>query len=297
MNHTETRMSQALADAGITAAAFEFDLLTSVKGITSEEFAKRLLNRWAFACDAYINNAIHSKLRDFRVDRETAGMAEWDSYQTFVAFMHEISSDEKAMLDMGLEVKSIAEQVQQLYAMRRAIHSAIASLSSGGTTYEEPDIVEFFLNPKLRSDDANTLAKAEAVSKEFATNDDGVIDVEKMEMHQRNLSAKRRIEKARSLEWDRIRGKLSAELFEFLLQQSTDVQLDHDYPFDQLDRTWQHKMVKSMLDRYVPGVLEQAISDYNISADEMTNWQIEARPLRKKLKAALEHKHFASIEV
>lgn len=294
---TNTQLQDQLRSAGLltTGQAFNFDLLEATRSITSEKFAIRLLGRWAFACDAYISNVIHSKLRDYRAERELDGMAEWDSYQSFMAFMHEIASDEQAMADMGLDVKSIAEEVQKLYALRRAIHGVIAEKTSVGT-YEEPSITEFFLNPKLRTDDANTLAKAEAVSKEFACDDDGVIDVEKMEMHARNLTAKRKLEKVRNLEFDRQRGKLSAVLFEFLLQQPTDVNVDEQYPFDVVDLPTRLKMISAMLERYVPGVLEQAVSDYAVNANELTMWQIEARPLRKMLKAAMGHPIFDDVK-
>lgn len=290
-----TAIQTALTTAGIRRA-FDFDLLDSLKGITSTEFARRLMGRWAFAVDAYINNAIHVKLRDFREERETGGQASWDNYQGFLAYMNEIASDEQAMSDMGLNVKSIAEEVQRLYAMRRAIHATLANLSSAGTEYEEPDIREFFLDPRPRRDDANTTAKLESLSREFATNDDGVIDVEAMEMHKENVRRKRVQEKAEELEWDRRRGALSAELFDFLLAQDADVDMDADYPFDQLPAEYQYKMLTATVERYIDGVLEHAATkDRKITASELTKWQIEARPLRKALKAAIAHDKFNSL--
>lgn len=290
-----TAIQTALTTAGITRRAFDFDLLDSLKGITSTEFARRLMGRWAFAVDAYINNAIHVKLRDFREERETGGQAGWDNYQGFLAFMREIASDEQAMSDMGLDVKPIAEEVQRLYAMRRAIHATLANLSSAGTEYEEPDIREFFRNPRPRRDDLETTAKLDALSRDFATNDDGVIDVDAMEMHKENIRRKRVQQKVDELEWDKRRGALSAELFDFLMAQDADVNMDADYPFDQLSAEHQFKMLTATAERYVDGVLEQGATDRKITATELTKWQLEARPLRKALKAAIAHDKFNSL--
>ena len=284
---------QSLLKQVHTTLAFDYDLLESVRGLTSREFARRLLGRWAFACDAHINNAIHYKLRDYRDEREADGLAQWDNYNDFIGFMKEIAANEQSMSDMGLDIKPIADEVRKLYNMRRAIHSAIASIATAGTTYEEPDIIEFFLNPKPRRDDAETVAKLEGNSLDFATNEDGVIDVEALQVHKEVTANKRQFAKKQQLVWDKRRGELSAELFRYLIV--SDFGADSEDPFGDLAPTWQFKMLTAMGERYVPGVIEQAGDDYKITANELTKWRLEARPLRKALKLASEHRRFNEV--
>jgi hypothetical protein len=330
-------MSQAFATA-IGSNLFEYNLVDQLKGLTSHEFGNRVLNSVAFACDAYIGMAIQREMSNVRNKRELEGAAPWDSYQSFLHYAAGLATSEETMIEGGMDVTPLREQLQALFNVRTECHDILIerghvySRGKDGTAIiEAPLIADFLANPRVRRDDAETVAKRKSVIRLDSQDDDGVIDIELEHELELAYAAKDALEKKEQLKWDKQRGELAAMFWQALnlkeyappyvyeehaahamrVDDGT-VKLDAQDvvsramghtgetspvdPFGDLDAATQYKLLHGSL-RYIGNILRRAINDRKVTAVEMAKWTVESRPLIKSIKAALEHDKFSDCGV
>jgi hypothetical protein len=330
-------MAQAFT-AAIGTNLFEFNLVDKFKDLTSHDFGNRLLNSVAFACDAYIGMAIQREMSNMRNTRELEGAAPWDSYQSFLHYAAGLATSEETMAEAGMAVTPLREQLQSLYNVRTECHDILVERKfaygrgkDGTAIMEPPLVVDFLANPRIRRDDAETVAKRKSVIRMDSQDDDGVIDVELERELETAYAQKDAVEKLEQLKWDKQRGQLAASFWEaFNLKEYAQpwvyeeravhalrvddsvVKLDAQEavarsmnrtgetspidPFGDLNAEMQYKLLHGSL-RYVGNVLRKAINDRKVTAPEMAKWTIESRPLLKSIRQALEHPRFEAIGV
>lgn len=224
---TVNTMTQAFAKVmpGVSNL-FTYNLLDALTSLHCSGFKDRLLGKVAFACDAYIGITLQKALSTMKEELEVSGTAPWDSYQAFRAFVSGMAASEQTMQEAGMEVRETRAQLQRLFNMRTACHDAIATVRGAtpmdatlvgnkkdATIYAVPNIELFFKNPRLRRDDAKTMAKKQGLLKNLASNEDGVIDAELLTQLTSSFALKSEHKRVRDLEFDRQRGELTAMLF------------------------------------------------------------------------------------
>jgi hypothetical protein len=303
MNHLvtgNTAMSAAFAEAtGKTSNVFEFNLVDQILAVHSSGLKQQVMSSLAFACDAYINNTLKGVLADFYRHANLEGNAPWDTYQTFLNHVAGLVTSQETMSEAGMEVTDTRARLQSLFNLRTELHAKLLDML--GSSYEVPSLEDFMLNPRLGRDDANTLAKAEANAREFATDDDGVIDLDLFRAHMGAAKVRSEAERNEALKWEKRRGEITAVMYRAFklrddMADASLVEYGTFDPFGDLDAELQYKLMHGTL-RYVDNVLDRASRDRKIPLNEYTTWLVEARPLRKAIKAAVEHPKFANIGV
>lgn len=289
-----TAISSALQTAGYRA--FDFDLVDAVKDMHSKELVLRVLSRVGFACDAYINIAVQRAMTALRAEAELAGTPQWDSYQAFLSYAAGIAASEETMREAGMEVTPLRETVQKLFNVRTAVHAVCHELV--GESYKVPVITEWMCNPRIRRDDASTMAKLKGTFKMMATNDDGVIDVDLEKQMAESYAVKATAQKQDQLKWDKQRGELAAMMFNALKIRDdiADVGYADEFdPFGDLDAELQYKLLNGAL-RYITDSLTDMAVDRKIRFEDHAAAVIESRPVVKAVKLAIEHPKFAKID-
>lgn len=81
-----------------------------------------------------------------------------------------------------------------------------------------------------------------------------------------------------------------------------DITLTEVDPFGDLDAMTQYRLMHGMLGAngklgYIKSTLMEAADDWNVDFEEHAKWVYEARPLRKAIAEAVEHKKFADISL
>lgn len=288
-------MARALGTA-LHITPFEFDLLAQVRGVHSLEFKTQLLSTMAFSCDGQIGGTIQARLREHRELHELEGTAQWDNYQAFLAYVGGIAASETSMAEGGMNVSDTRETIQKLFNMRTAIYAALTELR--GQSFEVPSIEDFLSNPRPQTDSAEVIAKKAGTAKDFATDDDGVIDMDKLHDYNISLMLKDKTMKAEQLKWDKQRGELSAMLFRAfkIRDDMSDIgYTGEEDPFGDLPAQAQYKLMHGCANRWIDGILQRGSTDRKVTVAEHATWMAEARPLRKSIRAALEHQRFADI--
>lgn len=284
-----TGMSAAMADAGLTA--FDFDILDRLQNVHVLGLRHGVMRRLGFAADAYINIAIQRMVSDYRQQQESNDDAApaWDTYQAFLAFVTGYAHSEELMRETGMKVDDTRDVVQKLFNFRSEVHVILSN--EIGQSYETPLITEWMRNPRVRRDDATTQAKVKNMLTSLATDDDGVIDVELQRQLEASYAIKSSITKADQLKWDKQRGELAALMFEALKisDSARDVGYtdEHD-PFGELPSEFQKKLLDGCV-RYVPAVLTDLANDRKVPYEEHAAAVVEAKPLMRDIKLALEH--------
>jgi hypothetical protein len=322
-------MGQALLASGVAASlAYDYDLVDRIANLKHTELRNRVLSRLAFACDAYINISIQRTVSTLRADQELAGTATWDSYQAFLQYVAGIAASEETLTEAGMLVKPMRENVQKLYNVRTQIHDIL--LESIGASYQVPVITDWMANPRLRRDDATTLAKLKQSARFSATDmDTGVVDVDLEKQMVESIGIKRSAQKEDQLKWDKQRGELSAMLFNALKirddvvgfavitmadQRSPELSATAEgsmynegkfigkgivetnvEPFLDLEIEMQFKLLTGSV-RYIQDVVAiDLANDRKISVEEHAAAAIESRPLVKAIKLAMEHRRFKDV--
>jgi hypothetical protein len=290
-------MPAALVASGVASAlAFDFALIDRLKNVHVRELGTGLLSRTAFAVDAYINMAIQRAMSKLRADRELAGEAPWDTYQAFLSFVSGIAANEALMEEAGMEITPLRETVQKLFNVRTEIHNIL--LERIGVSYEIPVITEWMANPRLRRDDPSTMAKRALTNRMLATDPDtGIIDTDLEKQLAASMAIKDASLKADQLKWDKQRGELAALMFDALhiRDDQADAAFDGEYdPFGDLDLEHQFKLLGGVT-RYITGVLDDIARDRKITYEVHAAAVKEAMPLRKEVKAAMEHSRFKNV--
>jgi hypothetical protein len=299
MNHqvAPNTMTAAFAAAQAGSNAFEFNLIDQINTVHSSGLKQQVMSSLAFACDAYINNTLKSVLADYYKHAQEVGDAPWDTYQTFLNYVAGLVTSQETMTEAGMEVTDTRERLQSLFNLRTDLHARLTDML--GSSYETPSLEEFMRNPRLGRDDANTLAKAEANAREYATDDDGVIDLDLFRTHMGAAKIRSEAERNEALKWEKRRGEITAVMYRaFNLRDDMKDAVESEYgtfdPFGDLDAELQYKLMHGTL-RYIGNVLDRASRDRKIPLNEYTTWLVEARPLRKAITTALEHPKFADI--
>lgn len=291
-------MAAALTASGVIGLAFDFDLVAKIADVKHTELRNRVLSRLAFATDAYVNIAIQRAMTKLRADQELAGTHSWDSYQAFLQYVAGIAASETMLSEAGMEVQPLREIVQQLFDVRTQIHDIL--LESIGASYQVPLITDWMRNPRLRRDDAGTLAKLRNSARIIATREDGVIDLDLERQLMESIAVKRAATKEDQLKWDKQRGELSAILFDALKIRDDIADVgyadEHQEPFLELPAELQYKLLNGSV-RYIQDVVAiDLVSDRKITPEEHAAAAIEMRPLVKSIKLAMEHRKFAEID-
>lgn len=293
-------MAAALVAAGATphSFAFDFDLVQQLADLKHTQLRNRVLQRLAFACDAYINVQIQRALTTLRVDQELSGAARWDSYQAFLQYVSGVAASEETLTEAGMQVTPLRDTCQALFNLRMQIHAILSE--SNGTSYVVPDIRDWMRNPRLRRDDATTLAKLKASARYSAMNEDGVIDVEMEKQLVESYGMKRNAQKEDQLKWDKARGELATTLFDAMKLREDMAEVgyvgDHEEPFLELSPELQFKLLTGTV-RYIQDVVaNDLVNDRKVTAEDHAAAAIESKPLLKAIKLAAEHKRFTDVE-
>jgi hypothetical protein len=293
----QTALSRAMQDAGYTGEnsnplnSFRFDLIGSIKDITTKRLKDDVLNRLTFSIDAYISGALSKMLADFyRHSKGVEGTAPtYATYGDFLHFIEGLTASEDSLHETGCEVTPSIERIRNLVALRNEIHAVVASQLNDPMTYVQPDIREYLATPRLRS----LSAAAERGLMDICEDDTDDIELQKELLAQYKLDDQ--LERMNQLRLDTMKSKSLVVLFSCIKAGDGFDVNDEDDAFFSTDARTQYGLINTV-QRAVADSRRKAVTDNRLPVMEKATLRVEAKALLAKLTTALDHPIFADVQ-